>query len=247
MRLSAISVEHHHDGRSVDIMIPGDEFDMRTARELIIAIESLREDRLVRVVTIASRSHDFCTGAAPDLDPVALSTDPVSMLAQLRVPTIAAISGACRGVGTELILGCDIRVGTRDTRIGLAIDGPTGEPPCWGGSARLPRAIGSGDALRMLLLGVEFDAESALRRRLIHEVMDSDDNRTVQEWIERLVVAAPLAVELAKEVMHRGIELPLAEALRLEGDMNHLLASTDDRAEGLRAFFERRPADFAGR
>ncbi|WP_395154760.1 enoyl-CoA hydratase/isomerase family protein [Ilumatobacter sp.] len=247
MRFSAIEVRRHHDGRAAEIIIPGGEFNMRTARELVVAIERLREDRSLRVVTLGAKGPDFCTGATSDLDPVALAADPVSMLSQLRVPTIAAVRGACRGVGTELILGCDIRLGTPDIRIGLAVDGPMGEPPCWGGLARLPRAIGSGDALRMLLLGAEFDAEVALRRRLIHEVVDSDDDETLQEWIKRLVAAAPLAVELAKEVMHRGIELPLAEALRLEGDMNHLLATTDDRAEGLRAFFERRPADFAGR
>lgn len=247
MRFSSIEVRRHHDGRAVGITIPGGEFDMRAARELVVAVESLREDRSIRVVTLGARGPDFCTGAASDLDPVDLAVDPASMFSQLRVPTIATVRGVCRGVGTELILGCDIRVGTTDVLIGLAIDGPLGEPPCWGGLARLPKAIGSGDALRMLLLAVEFDAELALRRRLIHEVAEGDDDEPVQAWIKRLVAAAPLAVELAKEVTHRGIEVPLAEALRLEADMNHLLATTDDRAEGLRAFFERRPADFAGR
>ena len=98
----------------------------------------------------------------------------------------------------------------------------------------------------MLLLGTEIDAPTSLEWGLTHAVEDDLDD-AVERWLDELAGAGPLALEFAKEAIHRGSELPLADGLRLEGDLNHQLAATDDRAEGLAAFFDKRPPDFAGR
>ena len=93
----------------------------------------------------------------------------------------------------------------------------------------------------MVLLGHELDGEAALRSGLVHELGAADD------LAERLRGLAPLALELAKEAVWRGVELPMREGLRLEGDLNTLLQHTADRAEGLAAFGAKRPPAFRGR
>ena len=100
----------------------------------------------------------------------------------------------------------------------------------------------------MLLLGEELGASDALAAGLVERVVPVDDLAgAVDEVVARLAGLAPLALELAKEAVSRGSEMPLVEALHLEGDLNHLLQTTADRAEGLQAFFDKRRAGFTGR
>ncbi len=98
----------------------------------------------------------------------------------------------------------------------------------------------------MLMLGTEVDAVTAQSWNLMH-ILSEDPEEEVRKVINDLLECGPLALEMAKEAVHRGSELPLRDGLRLEGDLNHQLAATDDRAEGLAAFFEKRPPDFSGR
>jgi enoyl-CoA hydratase/carnithine racemase len=98
----------------------------------------------------------------------------------------------------------------------------------------------------MLLLGTEIDAATSRAWGLVHEIAH-DVDRDLSRVVESLLACGPLALELAKEAIHRGSELPLRDGLRLEGDLNHQLAATEDRAEGLAAFFAKRPPDFSGR
>ena len=98
----------------------------------------------------------------------------------------------------------------------------------------------------MLLLGTEIAAATSRAWGLVHEVADDVDG-ALKGVVESLLASGPLALELAKEAIHRGSEMPLRDGLRLEGDLNHQLAATEDRAEGLAAFFAKRPPDFSGR
>ncbi len=186
---------------------------------------------------------DFCSGIS--FDALELQPDPASALAAVRSPVICAISGACSGPGLEIALACDVRLCAPRTRFAMR-DPLDGRLPAWGGTQRLPRAIGTSRASAMLLLGTEIDAPTSLEWGLTHAVEDDLDD-AVERWLDELAGAGPLALEFAKEAIHRGSELPLADGLRLEGDLNHQLAATDDRAEGLAAFFDKRPPDFAGR
>jgi len=217
----------------------------RTARELVDTVEELVEDRSVRVVVLHPEGPDFWAGGDAALEPLSVDPDPAAALAQLRVPTISVIAGRCRSVGLELALATDIRIATPDSTFGLA-DIEQGRLPCWGGTQRLPRAVGASRATAMVLLGDVIDAPSAAAAGLVHSVCP-DPDVMLDETITQLLGAGPLALELVKEAVHRGSELPLRDGLRLEGDLNHQLAVTEDRAEGLQAFFDKRPPDFAGR
>lgn len=225
--------------------VPGGELDDRTASELVTIAEELVEDRTVRVITLAARSSPFCHGPGSDLDPLRLDPDPAAAWSRLRPPVLVAVIGDCLSVGLELVLATDIRVCAPDSRFGFP-DVGNGRLPCWGGTQRLGRAIRPAQATAMLLLGTALGASEALSLGLVHQV-DPDPQQVVQAMTEELVARGPLSLELTKEAVHRGAELPLRDGLRLEGDLNHQLAATEDRAEGIQAFFDKRPPDFAGR
>jgi enoyl-CoA hydratase len=238
-----VVVDAEQGGQVRRVSLPGGALDAATARELADVADELVEDRTVRVITLSARIDAFCTGPAGDLDPLAV--DPVAAWARLRPPVVAAIAGPCRSVGLELALAADIRICSAGSSFALA-DVTEGRLPCWGGTQRLPRAIRPAEATAMVLLGTELDAARAAGLGLVHQVADDLAGQT-DALVATLLGLGPLALELAKEAVHRGSELPLRDGLRLEGDLNHQLAATDDRAEGLAAFFDKRPPDFAGR
>ena len=245
MRLTVVDLERSDDGRVASLGLPGGLLDGRAASELAAAAVSLGEDREIRVVVVSARDQDFCSGPAEDLDVFALRPDPASALATLRVPVVVVLQGQCRGEGLEIALAADIRVGTPDTV--LALDHlHTGRLPAWGGSQRLPRAIRPGPAVALALLGQELSGRRAEDLGLLHAT-STDPMTEADRLVATLVTRGPLALELTKEAVHRGSELPLRDGLRLEGDLNHQLAATEDRAEGLQAFFDKRPPDFGGR
>lgn len=227
------------------VTIPGGPLRADTAVELARLAAELNEDRDVRVVELGARSSPFCDGPAPDLRPIELDVDPAAALAQLRQPVVVAVTGDCRSVGLELVLAADVRVCDPGTRFGFP-DLADGRLPCWGGTQRLGRAIRPAEATAMILLGSDLEAERAYSLGLVHAIGDDPDQLALSLSLE-LATRGPLALELAKEAVHRGAELPLRDGLRLEGDLNHQLAATEDRAEGLAAFFDKRPPDFAGR
>ncbi|MCP5025871.1 MAG: enoyl-CoA hydratase/isomerase family protein [Actinomycetia bacterium] len=233
------------DGHTATVTLPGDELDEATARQLTSVLDSLVENRAVRVVALVASGANFCSGVASEFDPIAVDPDPASALARLRVPVVAAISGTCHEEGLELALAADIRIANPAATFRLAT-ASQGRVPCWGGSQRLARAIRPAEATAMMLLGSTMAAERAANLGLVHEVVGDPHARMVAV-AEQLAGLGPLALEFAKEAVHRGSELPLRDGLRLEGDLNHQLAATDDRAEGLAAFFDKRPPDFSGR
>ncbi len=204
----------------------------------------MREAREPAVLVLRNEpGSDFCSGIG--FDPLELQPDPASALAAVRSPVVCAISGECTGAGLEIALACDVRLCDGSARFAMR-EALEGRLPAWGGTQRLPRAIGASRASSLLLLGTDVEAATALEWGLVHAVAD-DLDEAVDRWLDELAGAGPLALEFAKEAVHRGSELPLADGLRLEGDLNHQLAATEDRAEGLAAFFDKRPPDFSGR
>lgn len=231
-------------GPWVEVTLPGGPLTMAAAREFATIVESLVEDREVRVVLLSAAGSDFCSGAGEDLVVTGLATDPAAAIARLRVPVVADIRGRCSGVGLEIALACDLRILGPDTVCDLPLLA-TGQLPAWGGIPRAVRSFGRDLAMAMVLLGTEVNAARALQAGMAHQV--TTDRSVARALVATLAAQAPLATELAKEAVHRGADLSLGEALRMEADLNHLLATTEDRAEGIRAFFDRRPADFTGR
>jgi enoyl-CoA hydratase/carnithine racemase len=245
MRSKLLSVASSHDGRVRHVTLPGDRWSAAVAGELVDVAGELAETREVRVITLSSRSPAFCSGIGPDLDPLRFDPDPAASWARLRPPVIATVETACLSVGFEVVLATDIVVCGRHASFAFP-ELAEGRLPSWGGTQRLGRAVRPAEASAMLLLGTALDSERAHRLGLVHRLSD-EPLAVTDELVGELVARGPLALELAKEAVHRGAELPLRDGLRLEGDLNHQLAATDDRAAGLAAFFDRRPPDFAGR
>lgn len=233
-----------HDSHVATLSLPGGRLSAAAARWLSDTCLELIEDRDLRAVVIEA-PVDFCSGPGDDLVLHEVDPDPVTAVSRLRVPVVAAIRGSCRSVGLELALACDIRLATGDSTFAIS-DVVDGSLPMWGGTQRLPRAVGSGRATWMLMTGETVDSRTGEVWGLVHELVEDLDG-AVAQVLEQLAGTGPLALEFAKEAVHRGSELSLRDGLRLEGDLNHQLAATDDRAEGLRAFFDKRPPDFSGR
>ena len=161
-------------------------------------------------------------------------------------PIIAAIRGYALGGGLELALACDIRIAAEDAQLGLT-EISLAIIPGGGGTQRLPRLVGRGKALEMILTGARIGGPEALRVGLVERVVPPGEVLpAAQELARALAARAPVALRYAKEAVVKGLELPLAEGLRLENDLATLLRTTEDRLEGAKAFLEKRAPRFTG-
>ena len=162
-------------------------------------------------------------------------------------PIIAAIRGIALGGGLELALACDIRIAGDDASLGLT-EINLAIIPGGGGTQRLPRLIGRGKALEMILTGARIDAAEALRLGLVERVVPAAEVMTAARALaHELAGKAPVALRYAKEAVVKGLEMSLADGHRLEGDLSTLLRTTEDRLEGARAFLDNRPPSWQGR
>ena len=169
--------------------------------------------------------------------------DPATMLASFPAPTVAVWNGPAVGAGAELLLAADLRIiGSAATMVFPEVG--DGQLPCWGGAQRLTRAGGVALALQLLVVGDPVDADALVRSGLA--MVDADPGARALALAEQLARGAPRAQAAARDAVQRGRDLTLADALRLESDLNLLISTTDDRAEGIAAFFEKRPPRFTG-
>ena len=152
------------------------------------------------------------------------------------------MDGDCHDEALELALAADIRLAGESAafRMGHAREGRI---PSHGGTQRLTRAVGRGQALRLLFTGETLDADEAFRTGLVHDVGVVED---AEELAAAIADAGPIAVQYVKEAIAASADLPLRDGMRLEADLSILLHSTADRAEGLRAFAEKRKPRFEG-
>jgi enoyl-CoA hydratase/carnithine racemase len=234
---------------------PAGRLGRRALEELAAAATTIAAatDR-VHALVVAAAGADFGVGWAPALleePPADLLARPPGVafdaLAAVPQPTIAALRGRACSAGLELALACDVRVAEDGARFALA-DVAAGRLPLGGGTQRLPRAVGRAHALRLLLTAAEIDAAEALRIGLVSELVPDGTATDAALALARTIAArGPIATRLAKEAVLRGVELPLAAGLRAELDLTVILQATADRAEGVRAFTERRPPRFGGR
>jgi enoyl-CoA hydratase len=162
-------------------------------------------------------------------------------------PTIAAINGFALGGGLELALACHLRIAAEGASLGLP-EVTLGIIPGFGGTQRLPRLVGSGRALELILTGDRIDAAEAHRIGLVNKVVPAADLLARAEDLARTILSrGPVAVRFALDCVSRGAEMPLSEGLFLEAGLFGLLVTTDDMKEGTRAFLEKRKPSFRGR
>jgi enoyl-CoA hydratase len=162
-------------------------------------------------------------------------------------PVIACINGFALGGGCELALACTLRIASSNARLGQP-EVKIGIIPGYGGTQRLPRLIGKGAALKMILTGEAISASEALRLGLVDEVVEAAQLLPRAEQIAQTIAGmAPLAIRDAIRAVNSGYDLPLASGLELEASLFGLSCSTSDKAEGARAFLEKRAPQWSGK
>jgi enoyl-CoA hydratase len=168
-------------------------------------------------------------------------------LERMPKPIIAAVNGFALGGGLELALACHIRLASSRARFGLP-EVKLGIIPGYGGTVRLPRLVGRGRALEMMLTGEMIDAAEAFRIGLVNRVEEPDALLDAARALARTMIAnGPIAIALALEAVDRGVSTTIDDAQILESNLFGLLASTQDMREGMQAFLEKRKAEFGNR
>lgn len=225
--------------------------------ELVAALDALRDDDAVRVLVLTG-AGDRAFVAGADIGEFAERT-PLQQRAAMtgrRVfdevaaypkPVIAMINGFCLGGGCELALGCDVRIAADTARFGQP-EINLGIIPGGGGTQRLPRVVGTGQAMRLVLSGELIDAAEALRIGLADVVHPAAELRArTLELARGMAAKSPVALRMAKSAVRAAAEMPLEAGLRYETELFVTCFASDDRREGVAAFLEKRPAEFTGR
>jgi enoyl-CoA hydratase/carnithine racemase len=227
-------------------------------RDLMQCFEGLAKDDEVRVIVVTGGGDKAFSAGADIREFTTPQVPTIFREARRRLdfrkamdgcwqPIIAAIRGHCFGGGLELALACDIRIASADARLGLT-EVDLAIIPGGGGTQRLPRVVGRGKGLEMILTAARIDAAEALRIGLIERMVPAGEAlKAAQELAATLASKAPVALRYAKEAVVKGLELPLADGVRLENDLATLLRTTDDRLEGAKAFLEKRKPRWQGR
>ncbi len=212
------------------------------------------DDEARAVVVAGAGDRAFCAGSDvkefPDLHgrvgegKLIRENEVYSRLAQLPLPTVAAIEGDALGGGLELALCCDLRVAAENARLGLPEVG-LGVMPGSGGTQRLPRLIGLARAKELILLGSVIDAETALALGLVNRVVATGKAEAVANRLaETLASRGPVAVREAKAVLDAALDRPLEAGLAAELAASERVFSSEDMLEGAAAFLEKRAAEF---
>lgn len=224
--------------------------------ELNDVVETIHADNTVRVVIITGAGNVFSAGA--DLKERREMTDQevvravkkigdtVSNVEQLSIPVIAAINGAAYGGGLELALACDIRMAAREIKMGLT-ETSLAIIPGAGGTQRLPRLIGIGQAKRLIYTATPVDAIEAHKLGLVELITNKEDLQTeALNTARRIAMNGPIAVRQAKAAIDYGMETDLQTGLFIEHASYKETIQTKDRLEGLQAFSEKRKPDYKG-
>jgi enoyl-CoA hydratase len=226
--------------------------------ELGEAFRMAREDTLVKALILTGAGEKaFVAGAdIGELAKVdAIEAERLSRRGQeifraletLRKPSVAAINGYALGGGLELALCCTIRIASHNAKLGQP-EVRLGIVPGYGATQRLPRLIGRGRALEILLSGEPIDAAEGHRIGLVNAVTSQEDLlATAKQWARKVVANGPLAVALTMESVDMGLDGGLQAGLRFESMAFGLTAASEDRREGTAAFLEKRKAVFTGR
>jgi enoyl-CoA hydratase/carnithine racemase len=232
--------------------------NQQTWEDLRAAFEDAREDAEVRgVILTGAGDKAFIAGA--DIGELANVTAVeaqnsssygqavLDLIEDLGKPVVAAVNGFALGGGCETAMACTIRVASENARFGQP-EVKLGVIPGGGGTQRLPRLVGKGRSLQLILSGEMIDAQEAYRIGLVNEVIPAADLITRAEAILKQIFAnAPIAVKFALEAVNKGSETSLAEGLSLEAALFGLCAGTEDKKEGTQAFLQKRAAQFQGR
>src|SRR5712672_4812051 len=232
--------------------------NMATMQELWQVFSDLKDDKQIRVVILTGGGEKaFVAGA--DINELAKNNPAeakaythkgqatLDLIENLGKPVIACVNGFALGGGCEIALACTMRLASDNAKLGQP-EVKLGIIPGYGGSQRLPRLIGKGIAMQMILAGEMITAAEAHRIGLVNEVTAPAELIPRAEAIAAKIIAnAPLAVQYAMEAVNKGMEMTLAEGLYLEAVLFGVACASADKTEGTTAFLEKRQAQFEGR
>jgi enoyl-CoA hydratase len=230
----------------------------QTVDELRRAILELKHDDSVRVVIITG-TGDKAFVAGADINELAVQS-PVGgrehgrtgqhvfgLIEHMGKPVIAAINGVALGGGCELAMACTLRIAADSARLGQP-EINLGIIPGYGGTQRLPRLVGKGRALELLLTGDAITADEAWRIGLVNRVVPATELMAeVRKVAQALAARAPIAMRYIIDAVNQGLDMGLADAQVYEASLFGLVSTTDDMREGTKAFLEKRKAEFKGR
>ena len=229
---------------------------LATLDDLHSAVDEAAADDAVRVITITGAGDkSFASGS--DLSEVLhrdfrKALEPIvqglaDKLERTPKPTIAAIDGICMGGGLEVALGCDLRIATPKSRFATP-EGKLGIIPGGGACARLPRIVGRGWGMEMMLMGEPIDAERALQIGLVTRLVESEELLAeARSMADHLAKFAPFVPRTMKAMVHFGMEASMAGALMFEKYAQGALVQTEDKIEGITAFLDKRDPEFKGK
>jgi enoyl-CoA hydratase len=232
--------------------------NMATMEELRSAFHDIKNDASIRVVIMTGAGEKaFIAGA--DIGELA-KHDPVSakaythrgqsvlnLIENLGKPVIACINGFALGGGCEIAMACTMRLASENAKLGQP-EVKLGIIPGYGGTQRLPRLVGKGIAMQLLLSGEMITAQEAHRIGMVNEIVAAAELiPRAQDIAQKIIANAPLAVQYTMEAVNRGMEMPLAEGLFLEATLFGVSCATEDKKEGTSAFLEKRQAQFKGK
>lgn len=215
--------------------------DMASAQALKEVCAAVNGNDDVYVVVLTGAGDAFCRGGEKAAEGAAVA------VAGIDRPVIAAVSGDALGVGLEIALSADIRIASDKARFGLP-QVAEGRIPADGGTQRLPRIIGRGKALEMLLTADTISADRALEIGLVSKVVPAGELAAeARKLAETVAAKGPIALRYLKEAIIKGMDMTLEQGLRLEADLYFLLHTTADRTEGIKSYLEKRPPKYQGK
>lgn len=252
-----VILERGHGGRVAYLTLSHGKYTVVTweMRQLVAdRFAEIDADPEIRVVVVRSDGEHFTSGGDiagfMEVDPIDFTDlgHNVTAPARSAKPVIAAIDGYCFGVGCEMVLSCDIRLGTGRTQLALP-EMNLGMIPGSGGTQRLSRLIGLSRAKYHIMTATRIGAEQAHDWGVLAELHEDRDAlyAAVEELAVKMANFSPAAQRTAKEVLDKGIDGPLYTGIDLERKAYAMLRSTNDFAEGVKAFGDKRKAEFTGR
>ena len=244
------NIEFNQNEGIAKIILKLNKFDYtineKTINELNEICETVSYNDEIRVIIITGKKDHFCIGS--DLENSTYSNMRISnKIASITKPVIASINGNAINQGLEIALASDIIIASSKAKLGFESLKKNIVP--WdGGSQRLPRIIGLGRAMDMILTSNIIDSNTAVKYGLISQSVDPEKLDSLSlDIAKNITKLGPIACKYAKEAIISGLDLTIDQGLKLEGDLNFILQTSSDRAEGIKSFLNKTTPNYSGK